>query len=349
MPQQQAGLDECLRVLQRYAPEYRPAAGELREMPGGFSGARIWKIETLRGNFCLRRMPAQLLEPARLNGLHRLLRHIHGAGVEQVAVPVATISGTTWTIDGSSCWQLEPWMPGEADFHLRPTRGRLAATMECLARWHRAAAAFVANGAESQWFFNAVAPSPGIHERLTLARRWDRSSRDVLSTQLSRLDWPEFSELGQHILAAFERLVAPLEEQLLVSSRMSVPLQPCLRDIWHDHVLFVDERVGGLIDPFACRSENVTADLARLLGSLLHDDRSAWDDALEAYQRIRLLRTEERGLMEVFDASGILLSGMTWLDWICLQGRHFPDRNRPLSRLAIIVSRIDALLHRWRV
>jgi len=88
-------------------------------------------------------------------------------------------------------------------------------------------------------------------------------------------------------------------------------------------VLFSGDDVTGLIDPNASRSECVAADLARLLGSLIGDDRSAWDAGLASYQAARPLTLNELALVELYDQSAVLLSGMTWLDWHCLQGREF--------------------------
>ena len=50
-----------------------------------------------------------------------------------------------------------------------------------------------------------------------------------------------------------------------------LPLQPCLCDVWHDHVLFEGDTVTGVIDYGGAKIDHVAVDLARLLGSMAGD------------------------------------------------------------------------------
>ena len=79
-------------------------------------------------------------------------------------------------------------------------------------------------------------------------------------------------------MKARRRLRTALEDM----SSVPVPLHPCLRDIWHDHVLYTEDHVTGIVDLSAARTENVAADLARLLGSLLGPGDGRWELALES-------------------------------------------------------------------
>lgn len=185
--------------------------------------------------------------------------------------------------------------------------------------------------------------SPGLTERAQEIVRRSDSGCDNLRRSLAALAWTEFADLANGIIDYFVRLKPHIARQLKASLDAVVPLQPCLRDIWHDHVLFTGDEVTGLIDPHAARSENVATDLARLLGSLVGDDRAGWDAGLAAYHTIRPLTLAELALVELFDQSAVLLGGMTWLDWVCLEGRKFEDHAKVLARLQTILGRLEVL------
>jgi Ser/Thr protein kinase RdoA (MazF antagonist) len=112
-----------------------------------------------------------------------------------------------------------------------------------------------------------------------------------------------------------------------------VDLQPCLRDIWHDHVLFTRDRVTGLVDFGALRDECVVGDVARLLASLVRGDQAAWELGLTAYQQHYPLDCVQQDLLVVFHHTTALLSGMNWLRWIYLEGRVFDWPDRILARI----------------
>jgi Ser/Thr protein kinase RdoA (MazF antagonist) len=128
--------------------------------------------------------------------------------------------------------------------------------------------------------------------------------------------------------------------------RLSVPIQPAIRDIWRDHVLFLGNDVSGLVDFGALRPESVAADVARLLGSLVGDEAAGWQTGLTAYEAVRPLSSIERRLMTAFDQSGVLLSGLQWLSWVYLDGRIFEDRAAVEARLDELLARLERLASR---
>ena len=90
----------------------------------------------------------------------------------------------------------------------------------------------------------------------------------------------------------------------------------------------------------------MATDIARLLGSLARDQREDWETGLAAYQELRPLEAHERRLVHTFDESTVLLSGMNWLRWICLEQRRFEQPAEVIARLDEIVTRLAHLAQR---
>src|SRR5581483_8535761 len=111
------------------------------ERHAGFSGAVVWKVETDVGPVALRKWPSGW-NSTRLAGLHRLLEFLHRKELEIVAAPWRTRAGHTLLVCNRHLFQVEPWLPGVADFRKSPTETRLTAAMTALARWHIQAARF---------------------------------------------------------------------------------------------------------------------------------------------------------------------------------------------------------------
>ena len=98
--------------------------------------------------------------------------------------------------------------------------------------------------------------------------------------------------------------------------RVVQTLQPVLRDVWGDHVLFAEQgaaRVAAIVDFHAAGVDVPATDIARLLGSWLPPagrgprpvvDR--WPEALPAYERIRPLPSGSRQFVSWLEAAGVL-------------------------------------------
>lgn len=336
-------------VIQQVLARYLPRVSSMRVEPlgnrGGFSGAAIWRVFTEQGDFALRRWPTPGLPRNRILGLHRLLEHLRDAGLNFVSVPLPTNDGTTLLHDWASDWQLEPWMPGSADFHAAPSDVRLRAAMAKLAQWHLAASRFAPIDIASVWFSQVGASSsPTVLERLTMLDSAGDGQIHRVQKRIASIENVALRILTSQILDLFRLGRSNAIRELGLVQDVEVRLQPCLRDVWHDHVLFDSDRVSGLIDPSACRTESVACDLSRLIGSLVRDDGAKWDLALEEYHRWRPLTSGERALITVFDRSSVLLSGWTWLEWICLERRTFPDFAAVEKRLNDVLERMSRLL-----
>jgi homoserine kinase type II len=296
---------------------------------GGFSGAAIWRLEGAAGTLCLRAWPTGDPTPERLNWIHALMDQAWQAGLRFVPALIASRHGTTWSEHAGRLWEVTTWQPGRADYHGQPTRARLEAACLALARLH---AAWAGTGGRH-------GACPAIERRLARTREWDR---------LIRSGWRPSVAAGDPIAPSAERVwqllgsrLDWLEQVLRPHSAGSVALQPCLCDVWHDHVLFEGDAVTGLIDYGSVKVDHVAVDLARLLGSLVGDDKDLWAAGLGAYRGVQPLSADEEKLVGVLDETGTLLGAANWLRWLYRDGRSFEDRTAIARRLTGLLERLE--------
>src|SRR5690606_13995945 len=123
---------------------------------------------------------------------------------------------------------------------------------------------------------------------------------------------PREQALATQALDLAERLAPPLRKSLEKWLWTPLPMQWCLRDIWHDHILFTHNEVTGVLDFGAAAIDSAAGDVARLLGSMVGDDGDGWRIGLEAYEAVRRLSWKEQDAEWLFDATGTVLSAVNW-------------------------------------
>lgn len=325
--------DEIRPVLAAYGPALAPFVAECLEGAGGFSGARLWRLSTPQGDLCLRRWPPEHPTPEQLTWIHSVLRAAAANGFQRLPVPLVTTNQSTWVRWENALWELAPWLSGRADYSSHPSPARLAAALQTLAEFHLSVADFGSpiSGA-----------SPGIERRVQQLDRLLQEDFARIAAAVSEAPHQELQDPALQLLELFPRLAERSRRALQGAAGQHVALQPCLRDIWHDHVLFEVERVTGIVDFGAMRIDSVAGDIARLLGSLVGDDARGWQSGLLAYEQIRPLSASELSLIPVFDRSGILLGAFNWLDWIYLQGCRFSDLSAIRTRLEVAIGRLES-------
>ncbi len=322
-------------VLSAYSPDCRPENVKNLGNAGGFSGAQFWKLATPRGTLCLRRWPQGHPSRERLGFIHGLLLHVSRRGFGRIPVPLLTEHGQTFVDHAGLFWELTRWLPGEPDYHQRPTPTRLAAAMAALADFHRCAGSFEASA-------NRRVPSPGLGRRLSQAEALAQGELERLRTAVERAPAHVLREHSRRVLSLSRKLAPRLCDVLRGVANRPLPLQGCIRDIWHDHVLFQGDNVTGLIDFGAADVDSVAGDLARLLGSLVEDSRPDWQVGVAAYDNVRPLAADELHAVTAFDQANVVLSGLNWIRWIFVQNRQF-DLGRVTSRLEMVLRRLDNL------
>lgn len=330
------GEPDHLQVLAFYGEGCRPRQIEPLGSAGGFSGAQFWRVWTDSGVLCLRRWPKENPSTEGLEFIQAVLWYVAREAFTLVPLPLENRRFGGYVRHAGHLWELAPWMPGEADFCQEPNERKLRAAMVALAQFHRAAATFPLP-AES------LSRSPGICDRLARLKGWMSGDLDRLAAAIEPGHWPEMADRGQRILGLFPMAAGRVLELLARSARHQVELQPCIRDIWHDHVLYEGTEVSGLIDFGSMGPENVAADVARLLGSMAGDDAPLWRTGLESYQALRPLSDAESELVRAFDQSTVLMGGLNWLDWIYRQRRQFEQPTVVLDRVDGILLRLGSL------
>jgi Ser/Thr protein kinase RdoA (MazF antagonist) len=313
-------------VLRRFG--VTAATAERLGNHGGFSGARLWRVETRRRSYCLKSWPA-VMTAERHAWIASLMRHAREAGVR--VVPVLAPAGSAFHVigDDDRIWDLAEWMPGVADFRACPSQARLRAACQTLALLHRA------------WERVAEPPRrcPAIVRRLIAAGEWNDATvgpfMSPFRTGIPFAGPPDSAwELVKRHVVAVPRALEPW-------AYVPFAVQPCLCDVWHDHVLFTGDEVTGLIDYGSMKVDNVATDLARLLGSLVGDDETLFAAGLDAYAGVRPLTVEERAIVRVLDRTGTVLGLANWVRRCFQRGRPFDEQSPEAVRIAELVARVE--------
>ena len=176
-------------------------------------------------------------------------------------------------------------------------------------------------------------------------RRLLAGQLDELAASIDERTWPQLASKARQLLLRCSATAAPHVLTTLEGAAQFGVRLPALRggDIWHAHVLFFGDEVSGLVDFGAMRPENVAADVARLLGSLVGDERRDWQRGLAAYEAIRPMSEDEPALLAAFDRSTVLLGGLQWLEWIYVERHTFADQSAVLERVDEFLARLTTL------
>ncbi len=335
-------------VLASYPPDCRAESCLSLGSAGGFSGAAIWKLRCARGSLALRRWPPEHPSPPRLSWIHSVAAHAAAHGFDLLPQPITTTDGQTFVHHAGRLWELTPWLPGQADYHQRPSNQRLDNAMLALARLHRAVESF-------EHVDTHLGPSPGaIDRRIRIAKLLAGELTELSAALEARPVPPEIADIGRRWIAAFPLAATVAAPLLDDAAGFRVAQQPCLRDVWSDHVLFTGDEVTGIVDLGAMRVESVATDVARLLGSmvgsmvgsLVGDDAALWQTGLASYTSLRPLDERELHLAFALDLGNVVLSGTLWLRWLLVDGRQFDDIAAIINRLRNGLQRLETLARR---
>jgi Ser/Thr protein kinase RdoA (MazF antagonist) len=317
-------------VLKKYPAPLHGATVALGNH-GGFSGANLWRIETTGGEFCLRAWPAAGIGLSDLKLIHALMTRALDAGLTFVPRVLPTSAAATLVSHAGRLWDLTTWLPGDPDDAQPPAVEKVRAATAALAQLH-----VIWRGGPPR-----TAPCPGIARRIEVTDDWRRR---LATGWRPPHDRGPLTALASRAFAVLEQRLNEAEGRLQAWRTRPMPLQSCVCDIWHRHVLFTGDRVTGIVDFGSVKEDHVAVDLARLLGSYVGDDLDLRAAGLEAYRRIAPLTDDELILLEDLDRTGALIAAANWLRWLYVEKRSYPDQDAVAGRLTRLVERMEA----WR-
>lgn len=328
-------------VVQWLAFPLRTIDWRVIERHSGFSGARLWRgtlsTPSISGEssesieYCLRAWPLSGPDPQRLTWIHQRLQQ--AAYLRIVSVPLAGADSATFLMHDGRLWEVSPWLPGSPCVASVASLSQIQAAMRAVRQLHEA------------WGVERTSPRvpPAWLDRRHLLDRWIDPTEPMTRAIALALPHDELSsELRARGVAMLERWLPVAHEQIERWDGSLWPLQPVLRDLWSEHVLFTGAEVSGIIDYGAMRFDTIATDLGRLVGSWVGDDVSGWKIAEQAYG---IAEPEESEGVWSFARSlefcGLVLGVGNWLRWIWVERREFADWKAVAKRLATQLQRLE--------
>jgi homoserine kinase type II len=272
---------------------------------GGFSGATVWRGEE-SGNalFALKAWPAEVT-PERLAQIHCWVTQAAHLSIIPRVIPTA--KGTLFVCERDRLWDLSRWMPGT--IRDKPSVEEVEAACVAVAKVHAC------------WPQTGHAQAPAVLARLR-----------VLSEPVPVLSGTDCAALPPELTGLLHRAscivaqTAPVAVRNLAAwTTTEVPIQPCVRDLRGEHVLFSGLAVSGIVDFGALREDHPATDLARLLGDFVSAGRGEklFLAGLRAYRHAGgVLPLRDEFVWHLAHA-GIVCSVIGWLHRLAGDARNF--------------------------
>lgn len=313
---------------------------------GGFSGSPVVAVRTPAGSGAVLKAFAPGMSVERAAWIHGFMDHLTASGVAAVPRLIETVDRRTLAVDAEgTLWELATRMPGAATD--RPTGDQVSAAMAALARLHVASAGSAREPPR-------VGPAPAMIRRVAAARElladpWDRPFRTPGHADPLRDRIAERRRAAGRLIdaARWRRVVGAVSAIVPVPTR----LQAVVRDLRADHVLFTTApppraepaTVSGIVDFHGAAIDTPATDIARLLGDWVAGAGGVgwgdcWESALDAYDRVRPLRADQRALVPWLAATAVVFGLDRWFRWVL-------DEQRSFAESALVEARIDKLLH----
>lgn len=319
-------MTEKKGVIERLLREHYQC-GELVGLifnPGiGFSGADLCRLETTTGRYALRGWELTTERRVRLERALSVVRFAIAEGCgDFLSAEVPGRGGERLVEAHGQVWQLSRWLEGEPQIEAAATSAQLRGAMRSLARFHRVTARY-----ETREGVGHAIPGR-LGECRTIAQTLELLQGPIQrepQAELQRIAWELWQRIAFRSVGMFER-GQPL-------GQLCLRIQPVFGDVWRGNAIFAGENFSGFVDYTAIRSDPVSVDLARLLGSFKLNGRVPWGVGIEAYEEVSPLTDDEKKILPWLHESGLVLGGLNWLQWIFVHRMEFPNPRAVLQRM----------------
>lgn len=316
----QRELDSAYQALQafgysRFAIEVTPAAS-------GFSGSNVFRVklknEVIATELALKQYPLDQPVHTSLATIHTWMEQARSNGITIIPTVQRTLTQQSFHVMDGHSWELHSWMPGQPASD--PSAEQLQQAVQQLHRLHQT---------WRRLHPPISAPCPAVQLQYQRLIEWRTEEWDQLRRQGSPIATQAALFLQGRIPQAIHTLQPWLNRKVLV--------QPCLADIWADHLLFEQNKLTGLIDFGGARLDHPAQDLARLISSWSLTASRPLDKCLLEYPD---QSDSFQSLSNMLAQTGLIVSLSNWLRWLFLEQRSFANRARCLQRMQQIYVRL---------
>jgi homoserine kinase type II len=302
---------------------YEPMLDRLQweRAPAGFSGAEVWKgSDGGEPIVAFKQWPAGF-SARRLADIHRWMSQ--AKQLSFVPAVLNAMNGETIVVEDDRLWDLTRWMTGTP--LERPSVREIETACAAVAKLH------------VMWRTDRPPEAcRGIRNRLRLLREWISSPSPVDPSLL-----PELKSLVRRAIGIIGQTAPLTIEELSSWEDFPLAVQPCVRDLRGEHVLFAGNRVTGIVDYGAMAEDNPAVDLARLLGDYCLGDPQLFAAGLASYRAAGAELDTPDCLVGQLARSGALGSAIIWLRRLCSPDSTYPVTDAATTRFAHLVRQIE--------
>jgi len=156
---------------------------------------------------------------------------------------------------------------------------------------------------------------------------------------------PDLDPVLRRALATSSRVAPATVGELRSWEHRTFALQPCVRDLRADHILFDTDRIGGIIDYGAADIDHPAVDLARLLGDYAGPDDVRFTAGLNAYRSVNPTFEPSNEFVQLLAHTGAVCSVLGWLFRLVVRREAVPDPRAAAARITSLIARVDPVPH----